>query len=38
MVENLDGNRLRADGEKRTDSIGPRGYFPDASVDPTNGT
>jgi hypothetical protein len=27
--------RSRVEGDKRTDSIGPRSDFPDASVDPT---
>jgi hypothetical protein len=31
-------NRSRVDGETRTAGIEPRSYFPDASVDPTNGT
>jgi hypothetical protein len=29
------GNRSRVKGNKRTERIGPRSYFPDASVDPT---
>jgi hypothetical protein len=29
------GNRSPVDGHKRTDSIEPRSYLPDASVDQT---
>src|SRR3954451_23734097 len=33
-----DCNCSRAESDKRTEGIEPRSYFPDASVDPTNGT
>jgi hypothetical protein len=31
----IEGNRSRVEGDKRTLSIEPRSYFPDAPVDPT---
>jgi len=38
LIPSVGRNRSRVDGDKRTEVIEPRSDYPDASVDPTNGT